>query len=103
LIFTRWFDCYIFHYKLGSYIPRHKDPSGGRRIYRLNIELKSATRGGQFTCGKIIWQFRQRIYLFRADANYHYVTPIEDGSRWLLSFGFKPKQRSQMTKQNDKT
>jgi hypothetical protein len=82
----------VFHYKQGSYIPKHKDPSGGRRIYRLNIELKKADLGGDFICNKMIWSWRDRIYLFRADTSYHYVTPIEKGSRWLLSFGIKIKE-----------
>lgn len=89
VFFSKWFDCYIFKYKEGSYIPKHKDPSGGKRIYRLNIELVKAEKGGVFVCHKMIWQFRDRIYFFRADDSYHYVTKIESGSRWLLSFGFK--------------
>lgn len=82
----------MFHYKQGSYIPKHKDPSSGRKIYRLNIELWKAKKGGQFNCPKMIWQFKDRIYLFRADTSNHYVTPIEEGSRWILSFGFKPRK-----------
>ncbi len=91
-MFTKPFDCYLFHYKQGSYIPRHKDPSGGRKIYRFNIELKKAKRGGVFKCNNMIWSWKNRIYLFRADTTYHYVTPIEEGSRWMLSFGIKPKK-----------
>ena len=92
MCFTKVFDCYVFHYKEGSYIPRHKDPSGGRKIYRLNIEIVKPKAGGQFVCNKMIWSWASRIYLFRADTSFHYVTPIEQGSRWLLSFGFKPKK-----------
>jgi hypothetical protein len=91
LAFTKFFDCYIFHYRQGSYIPRHKDPSCGRRIYRLNIELVRASRGGEFVCSKMIFSW-WRIRLFRADTSYHYVTPIEEGKRILLSFGFKLKK-----------
>jgi hypothetical protein len=86
--FTKAFDCYVFHYKEGAYIPRHKDPSCGRRIYRLNFELVKADRGGEFVCAKTIFRW-WRIVLFRADTSYHYVTPIEKGRRILLSFGFK--------------
>ena len=92
IFFSKCFDTYIFHYREGTYIPKHKDPSSGRKIYRLNIELVKAVSGGQFICNKMIWQWKDRIYLFRADTSYHYVTPIEKGSRWLLSFGFKPKK-----------
>ena len=91
LFFSKVFDCYVFHYKEGSYIPRHKDPGSGRRVYRLNIELVKAKKGGTFVCKKLIWSKWGRVYLFRADDSYHYVTPIEQGSRWLLSFGFKLK------------
>jgi len=87
----------LFHYKQGSYIPKHKDPSNGDRLYRFNIELWKADKGGQFVCQKMIWQWRNRMYLFRADNSYHYVTPIEQGSRWVLSFGKKLKE-----KKNDK-
>lgn len=80
-------DCYLFHYKEGSYIPKHKDPSAGGRMYRLNIELVKAKKGGQFVCKKMIWQWRDRIYFFRADDSYHYVTPIEEGTRWVFSIG----------------
>lgn len=92
LLFTKPFDCYLFCYKTGSYIPRHKDPSGGRKIYRLNIEIRKADRGGEFKCNDTIWKWRERIYLFRADTTYHYVTPVESGERWLFSLGFKPKK-----------
>ena len=88
LLYFKYFDCYLFHYKQGSYIPKHKDPSGGRRIYRLNIELIKAKSGGEFVCNKMIWSCG-RVHLFRADTSYHYVTPIESGSRWLFSLGFK--------------
>jgi len=94
-------DCYLFHYKQGSYIPKHKDPSGGRRVYRLNVELIKARKGGKFHCNKMIWSWRERIYLFRADTSYHYVTPIEEGSRWLFSIGWKPKQRLFVTGDHD--
>jgi hypothetical protein len=76
----------LFHYKTGSYIPKHKDPSKGKKLYRFNIELVSAKKGGQFVCNKKIWSWG-RMFLFRADDSYHYVTPIEEGSRWVISFG----------------
>lgn len=92
-IFTLFFskllgmDIYLFHYKQGSYIPKHKDPSKGKRMYRLNFEIIKSDKGGQFICNKMIWHWRDRIYFFRADDSYHKVTPIEQGSRWVLSFG----------------
>ena len=91
ICFFKCFDCYIFHYGLGSYIPKHKDPSSGRRIYRLNIELIKAEEGGQFICNNMIFSLWNRIFFFRADNSYHYVTPITKGKRILLSFGIKLK------------
>lgn len=81
------FDIYLFHYKTGSYIPKHKDPGNNGAMYRFNIELVKAKKGGIFNCRKMIWQWLDRFYLFRADSSYHYVTEIEEGSRWVLSFG----------------
>lgn len=81
------FDCYLFYYKEGSYIPKHKDPSNGQAMYRFNIELWKAYVGGKFVCPKMLWQWRERFYFFRADTSYHHVTPIEKGCRIVLSFG----------------
>jgi hypothetical protein len=92
IFFSKCFDCYFFKYHEGSYIPRHKDPSSGRRVYRLNVVLKKPDEGGEFVCNKMIWSWKDRVFLFRADTSYHYVTPIEKGSRWLFSLGFKPKK-----------
>lgn len=89
LFFSKSFDAYIFRYPEGSYIPKHKDPSCGRRIYRLNFVIKKAKNGGEFKCQKMIFSLFSRIHFFRADTSYHYVTKIEEGSRILLSFGFK--------------
>ena len=80
-------DCYLFHYKQGSHIPRHKDPAQGGKMYRFNIELVPAKKGGEFICNKMIWSWKNRLFFFRADNSYHRVTKIEEGSRWVLSFG----------------
>lgn len=93
LFFSKQFDCYLFHYKEGSYIPKHKDPRGGRKIYRFNLELIKAKKGGKFVCNNMLFSLGRRLFLFRADTSYHYVTPIEEGSRWVLSVGFKPKKK----------
>lgn len=90
-IFCKRFDCYLFYYKEGSYIPRHKDPSFGMRHYRLNFVLKDADVGGQFVCQKMIWSYKNRIFLFRADNSYHKIEKIEKGNRILLSFGIRIK------------
>lgn len=80
-------DCYLFRYVEGAYIPKHKDPATGGKMYRFNIELIKAITGGEFKCPKMIWSWRDRLYFFRADNSYHKVTTIDKGSRWVLSFG----------------
>lgn len=89
IFFNKRFDCYLFHYKEGSYIPRHKDPSFGKRHYRLNIVLKKPKEGGQWLCKKTIFNFKERVIVFRADDSYHQITKITKGDRWLLSFGIR--------------
>lgn len=81
----RW-DIYLFHYPEGSFIPKHKDPSKYGKHYRFNITLKRAEQGGEFICNNVVFRW-WRFCLFRADANYHRVTKIEKGNRWILSFG----------------
>lgn len=81
------FDCYLFYYPTGSYIPKHKDPSKYGAQYRFNIELVSAKKGGKFICRNNIFQLFDKIFLFRADTEYHKVTKIEEGCRIVLSFG----------------
>ena len=56
-------------------------------MYRFNIELIEAKKGGKFICPKCIWSWKERIYFFRADDSYHHVTRVEEGERWVLSFG----------------
>lgn len=77
----------MFHYPTGAYIPKHKDPKTNGAMYRFNIELWRANAGGQFVCKKMLWQYGNRMFFFRADDSYHYVTPIESGCRVVLSFG----------------
>ena len=84
----------MFKYKEGSYIPKHKDPSSNRKVYRLNIVLVKANRGGEFICPKCLFNFKNRVFLFRADTSYHKVTKIENGQRILLSLGFKLKEKA---------
>jgi hypothetical protein len=83
----------LFRYDTNSYIPKHKDPANGRRIYRLNLEIVKAKSGGEFVCNKLLWSWANRVYVFRADNSYHYVTRVEQGSRWVISLGIKLKSK----------
>lgn len=89
LAFCKRFDLYLFHYKEGSYIPKHKDPSFGMKHYRINVVLKKPDKGGQFICKNKLSLFNGRIICFRADTEYHKITKIEKGNRWLLSLGIR--------------
>lgn len=84
-------DIYLFHYPQGSFIPKHKDPGKSGAHYRFNIELVAAKKGGVFICENKILALFSRIYLFRADTNYHQVSVIEEGCRIVLSFGWTNK------------
>lgn len=81
-------DCYLFYFPTGSYIPKHKDPNKFGKQYRFNIIIKKAKKGGEFLCKKNIFSINNRIYFFRADKEYHKVTKVIEGSRFVLSFGF---------------
>lgn len=81
-------DIYLFHYPEGSWIPKHKDPGKYGPHYRFNIELKKTDVGGEFKCSNKIFSLWNRVQCFRADTNYHRVTKIQKGSRWVLSFGW---------------
>lgn len=91
------FDCYLFDYPEGSFIPRHKDPKKHGAQWRLNITLKKPREGGKFICEGPFYRW-WRFTLFRADAYYHQVEKITDGRRWVLSFGFYPDKWLQFIK-----
>ena len=83
-------DYYAIHYCKGTSIPKHKDPIIDGKMYRLNIEIWKAKKGGKFNCESTIFSIFDRIILFRPDINEHYVTPVEEGNRWVLSLGKLP-------------
>lgn len=84
------FDFHIIRYKVGARIPPHIDPVKDGRHFRLNIVLKKAKYGGTFVClaGRNWWK---RVHFFRPDIMYHSVTPVLQGTRYVLSIGWKRK------------
>lgn len=87
---------HLIHYPTGSSIPPHKDPANfDQRHYRLNIEVKRAKKGGVFVCPMNIFRW-WRIVLFRPDQQFHGVTKVQEGTRYVLSFGWlrKPAMES---------
>jgi hypothetical protein len=80
------FDLYILKYPTGAYNPPHRDPIKRGQHYRLNIILTKPL-GGEFVCETPIFS-SWRIHLFRPDICTHSVTPVERGTRYVLSLGW---------------
>lgn len=83
-------DVYLLFYPPQSYVPPHRDRvdhAPNKKHYRLNIILKDAAEGGKFFCENTILNLR-RIKFFRSDINLHSVSPITEGTRYVLSIGF---------------
>lgn len=81
------FDFYLLKYPVGAYIPLHKDEPGFGRHYRVNIILKKAKKGGIFWADNTIYS-NNRINFFRPDLSSHLVSKVENGTRYVLSFGW---------------
>ena len=81
------FDCYLLRFRPGSYVPGHVDKVDGRKHFRVNIILKPAKTGGEFTCSDPIF-VNDRIKFFRPDQSRHAVSEIKEGTRFVLSFGW---------------
>jgi hypothetical protein len=89
-------DIYILKYPEGSFIAPHADPVTDRNHYRLNIVLKKPKAGGVFHCDRTIFE-TDRIKLFRSDANVHSLSMVERGSRYVLSIGWAPKRKQEIS------
>jgi len=83
------FDLYLLRYREGQGIHTHTDPVPGKAHWRLNIILWQSGKGGQFQCDPPgpYWK-SWRTVLFRPDLSPHRVTPVETGSRYVLSLGW---------------
>lgn len=79
-------DCYIMHYKDGSFIPPHIDKVDSGVMWRLSIVFYNSGMGGKFI-GKSVFNWKDRIILFKPSIDEHSVTPKVGGCRWLLSIG----------------
>lgn len=88
-----FFDVLLLKFPTGSYIDPHTDPIPGKRHFRLNIFLKKAQKGGEFVlnCGAQALAGGSRWELFRPDIMPHYVTKIDQGTRYVLSIGWVRK------------
>ncbi|MDR3418628.1 MAG: hypothetical protein P4L83_20850 [Nevskia sp.] len=81
------FDMYLLRFPVGSGVGVHTDRVESGQHYRLNIILKPARRGGEFRCADPLLATR-RVKLFRPDRSEHSVTPVEAGTRYVLSLGW---------------
>jgi hypothetical protein len=86
-------DFYILKYPIGSEIKEHVDPVSDRNHYRLNIIIKKPEKGGIFFAEKSIIN-KSRIKFFRPDLYKHSLTRIEKGTRYVLSIGWAPRNKS---------
>jgi hypothetical protein len=85
-------DGYILRYPAGSSIPAHVDPvDKAHEHYRLNIELWPAQEGGELVCAKSIFRWGP-INFFRPDQSIHAVTEVKQGTRYVLSIGWRKKK-----------
>lgn len=84
------FDIYLLRFLQGQEIPPHIDQVESDKHYRLNIVLKTATKGGEFYCSNPIYTSK-RIKLFRSDISEHSVSKVIQGSRYVLSIGWIKK------------
>lgn len=80
------FDLYLLRYEKGQGITRHTDPVPGKRHYRINVELIRG-KGGQFHCEGQYRKWGPMIF-FRSDINPHWVDPVEEGRRIVVSLGW---------------
>lgn len=92
-IFPLPFDCYLLRFPEGSEIGSHVDKNDGNKHYRINVIIKRAIKGGLFFCENTIFE-TGRIKFFRPDENYHAVSKVEKGTRYVLSFGCLTKDVS---------
>jgi hypothetical protein len=81
------FDLYVLRFPEGAEIKPHTDPVKTGRHFRLNVIVKAARRGGEFVVKDAIVN-RPRVKFFRPDVSEHSVTRIEEGSRYVISFGY---------------
>lgn len=89
LFTTPWpigMDVYLLRYTQGQGIPPHNDPVLGKRHYRFNWVLTQSV-GGQFVCDNPLWS-RGQFHFFRSDLSTHSVTPVTQGTRYVLSIGW---------------
>ena len=89
------FDFYLLHYKEGSSVDWHKDPSkDGFEHHRINLVVWKSKAGGAFLQRKGVVVINEgRLNKFRPDITEHAVEKIIQGQRYVLSFGWLAKEK----------
>ena len=80
-------DLHFLKMPEGSSIEPHVDPYPSHKMYRINFVLQEPEEGGQFVCPEAMIDWR-RIKFFRPDIMEHSVQRVDEGERFVLSFGF---------------
>lgn len=82
------FDAWLLYYPTGSEIPAHTDPAReGMCHVRLNAIVTGCIGGDLYLGNKKLALSQTDAYIFRPDITLHSVTPIQAGSRIVLSVG----------------
>lgn len=83
-------DLYLIRYRVGDFVTTHTDPVESGRHWRMNVELRRAKSGGSFDAmhPKAVSVRWWRLVVFRPDVVPHCVTPVLEGERLVLSFGW---------------
>ena len=83
---SRAFAINLVTYDTQHRVLSHIDPVQKGRYYKFNMVLIQPKVGGVFNCEKCIFNWFNRIILFRPDKFEHSVSKIEVGKRVILSF-----------------
>lgn len=84
-------DMIIIKYNDGSFLPEHKDPLDGFNCYRINFTFNTG-HGGELKSDKFIFNSKY-LKIFRPDANFHSVSKVVNGTRWVFSLGLAVKKK----------
>jgi hypothetical protein len=85
------FAVYLLRYPVGAFIPPHRDPLSKRRLFHLNIVLTKPL-GGEFVTESVIFRLGRFVF-FRPDLSTHSVTPVLEGTRYVLLIGWTLRDR----------
>lgn len=86
-------DAHLIYYPPGSSVRPHADPAPyGHEHHRVNITLVRPAAGGLFKFvahkNKLVESPDGRIVRFRPDSVRHWITPVKNGYRLVLSIGW---------------